>query len=165
MAQALTFLKWYMGCDELEGDREMFRIIRLGMVLGFSMLIISCDQEDRTKADTTLDTVGSKIEQGAEKVGESIDTAVSGIKASRSESKIEGMLHNIKGMENVKVDLTSGGDVTLLGSVDTEERRSEAERIVSQMEGVSTVVNAIRVGSSVPSTGDTSLQRDTSRTL
>jgi osmotically-inducible protein OsmY len=143
----------------------MRRILSLMMVVVLSMLMISCDQEDRTEAGTTLDTVGSKIEQGAEKVGESIDTAVSGIKASRDESRIEGMLHDIKGMENVKVDLTSGGDVTLLGTVDTEERRSEAERIVGQMEGVNTVVNAIRVGSSVPSTGDTSVQSDTSRTL
>jgi osmotically-inducible protein OsmY len=143
----------------------MFRNFMLVMVLGFSMLMISCDQEDRTKADTTLDTVGSKIEQGAEKVGEKIDTAVSGIKAERDESRIEGMLHDIKGMEKVKVDLTSGGDVTLLGTVDTEERRAEAERIVGQMEGVSTVVNAIRVGSSVPSTGDTTVHGDTSRTL
>ena len=140
----------------------MRRIMSLVMVVALSALVISCDQEDRTQANTTLDTVGSKIEQGAEKVGEKFDTAVSGIKASRDESRIEGMLHDIKGMEKVEVDMASGGDVTLLGTVDTEERRAEAERIVSQMEGVSTVVNAIRVGSSVPSTGDTAVHVDTS---
>ena len=143
----------------------MQRILSLMMVVLLSTLVISCDQEDRTEAGTTLDTVGSKIEQGAEKVGESIDTAVSGIKASRDESRIEGLLHNIKGMEKVEVDMSSGGDVTLLGTVESEERRSEAERIVGQMEGVNTVVNAIRVGNTVPSTGDTTVQSDTSHTL
>ena len=85
--------------------------------------------------------------------------------ASRDASRIEGMLHDIKGMEKVEVDVSSGGDVTLLGTVESEERRSEAERIVGQMEGVNTVVNAIRVGNTVPSTGDTTVQRDTSHTL
>ena len=143
----------------------MRRIIRLVAVGVCAVALAACDAENDGNAGTTLDTVGSKIEQGAETIGEKLDTAVSGIRAELDEGKIERMLHNIQGLENVEVDLSTGGDVTLIGSAPSDERRMEAERIVRQMEGVSSVVNAIKVGGVVPDSRDTMVLEDSVRTL
>src|SRR5438874_2711694 len=111
-------------------------------------ILAGCSRSDQQQTSTTLDTVGSKIKQGAEKVGEKLDTAVSGIKTSFNEAEIQRMLHKMNGMDSVKIELTSGGDVILKGSVPSQEKRTEAQRIVQEIKGVHNVIDSLVIGTS-----------------
>jgi hypothetical protein len=133
--------------------------IRLALsLLLVGITAVGCDRKGQ-QGSTTLDSVGSKIERGADKVGEKLDTAVSGIRTALNEADIQRMLHRMNGMDSVDVELTSGGDATLKGSVPSEEKRTEAERIVREIKGVHSVTNALSVGAAMR--GDCSARRDT----
>jgi osmotically-inducible protein OsmY len=104
-----------------------------------------------------LDSVGNKLERGAKTIGEKLDTAMSGLKTNLNEAQIQMALHQIKGMDSIRVDLSRDGKVTLSGSVPTEEKRMDAERIVQEIKGVSGVNNQLFV------TGSDSILSDTSQ--
>ncbi len=137
---------------------------RASLILVFAVAIVlaaGCDRSDTEQVETTLDSTGATIERGVEKVGDKIDTAVTGIRTALDESQIQGVLDELKGMENVEAELQSNGDVTLVGSVATEGDRRMAEEVVRKAKGVRDVVNALKVGDRAPSNLDTGSGRGT----
>jgi osmotically-inducible protein OsmY len=126
------------------------------IILGLTLLpATGCDRPDTSRnggeMDTIdgrvrLDSVGNRLQEGARTIGEKLDTAMSGLKTNMDEAQIQMALHQIKGMDSIRVDLSRDGNVTLSGSVPTESKRMDAERIVQEIKGVSGVNNQLHVG-------------------
>lgn len=89
----------------------------------------------------------SRFERGMERVGKGIESAAADVGTELSETRIQMILDNIKGMDSVQAEITGDGSVTLIGNVATETARAEAERLVGSIEGVDNVHNAIEIGS------------------
>ena len=127
--------------------------------------LLGCESEgDAAGGDST-----SRFERGMERVGESIENAAADVGTEVSETRIQMILDNIKGMDSVQAEITGEASVTLIGSVASEEARSEAERLVRSNEGVTSVRNAIAVGgatldtSAASGTGAATTGDDTTR--
>jgi hypothetical protein len=126
-------------------------------LLAAGLFIGGCDAGN-DGPNINLDSAGSKIERGAEKVGNELDTAFTGLKTQVNESQIEGSLHRLQGMDGVEVELSPEGAVHLTGTVATEESRRLAEEIVRNIKGVASVRNDLTIGPG----GDT-MRLDTAR--
>jgi hypothetical protein len=135
-------------------------------LISFSLLLTmaACD-EGSGNGDVSLDSTGSKIERGIERVGNELDTAWTGVKTEAKEVQLQAMLTRIKGMEDIEIEMTPEGGVRIYGNVPSEERKQFAEKIVTETNGVTAVTNQLLVGTVVDSTigRDTAVLSDTAR--
>jgi hypothetical protein len=100
----------------------------------------------------------------AERVGQGIKSAAAGVEHQLRETKIQAVVDNMKGMDGVGVELAGDGDVTLVGTVPDEKTKQEAERLVLNIKGVTTVTNALKVsGQTSPAPDSVHAQPDSSR--
>lgn len=126
-----------------------------------ALLLGGCDSNGNRDVNVSLDSAGAKIERGMEKVGEKLDTAWTDVKTELNETRVEGMLRQMKGMDSVDVKLTPEGDMTLTGSVATEDRRQLAEQMAREMKGVRSVTNTITLGASKGPVNDSTISDTT----
>lgn len=117
------------------------------IIVALAMAAIGCESEGEGSGTDS----SSRFERGMERVGKGIETAAGELGTEVSEARIQMILDNIKGMGEVQAEITAEGSVTLIGTVENDAYRAEAERLVLSIEGVTNVQNAIEVG---PVSGD-----------
>jgi osmotically-inducible protein OsmY len=132
-------------------------VMRIGRMIALGVAVLAlgvgaCNSKDNGGVDLHLDSAGSKIERGVNQVGRKLDTAWTDVKTNVNEAQIQSGLHSLNGMDSVEVDLTSSGDVTLTGTVASDNRRQLAETIARETKGVRSVSNRIAVGAMIDST-------------
>jgi osmotically-inducible protein OsmY len=109
----------------------------------FAIVAVGCDRDNAGNGGPG-DTA-SRFERGMERVGEKIGTAAEGVQTEVNEARIQAVIDNIKGMDNVQAEIGNDGAVTLIGTVATAEASTQAEMLVRSIEGVTIVRNAISV--------------------
>ena len=129
--------------------------------VAIALSLAACERQEGGKLDVELDSAGSRLNRGAKEVGRELDTAWTDVKTGLNETKMEGMLRQMKGMDSVEVTLTPEGDVTLSGSVASIDRRELAEKMMREMKDVRTVTNTITIGATTGPVNDSTISDTT----
>jgi osmotically-inducible protein OsmY len=135
--------------------------MKLIIMLALALAAVGCDGNDA--GTTTTGDSTTRLERGMDRVGDKIGEAAEGVGVEVKEARIQAILDNLKGMDDVQAEIGSDGAVILIGNVATEEARTEAERVVLGIEGVTTVRNSIVVGTADSAGAVRDTVRDTVR--
>jgi hyperosmotically inducible protein len=112
-----------------------------------TLLTVGCDQ--RAPAGSTQ----AKMDQAANKVGTAISDAADKTAAATDDAaitaKVKAALLAEPGLKSTSINVdTSGANVTLSGSVDTNDMRDRAKQVASSTSGVKSVVDQMTVKTS-----------------
>ena len=101
---------------------------------------------EASKMDRAADTAERKLENAGNAISENTREAGKAIEDAALTAKVKSALiaePNLKAL-SINVD-TTGGVVTLKGTADSQQNRSKAEQVASNVEGVRTVRNELLV--------------------
>lgn len=100
-------------------------------------------EETGRRVGEELEEAGESIERGAERVGDELEPAA---RDAQITATVKSKLLSDPEVSGFKIDVdTSGGRVTLSGTVDSEAAKEEAEELARNTEGVEEVENLIEV--------------------
>jgi hypothetical protein len=121
-------------------------MLRLLCLTPFLLLAACGIASDRTDGDTG----GTKFERGVDEVGRRLESAAAGLQSKVEETRVQAVVDNIRGLEEVEVQMVGAGTIRLIGVVADELTRKEAERIATRIIGVDSVENALVVKGAQP---------------
>ena len=153
----------------MKEDMGMGRILPVALCTALLALACGCSQSDEAKAKQEARDLGHKINQAVNSGGPAqagtTQSAEEKLKRGSEELRVAGEKAGVKLdhaalIAQVKTKLAAdiglstatsinvdahGQVVTLSGTVSSEEQKHEAEQVVSQLNGVSSVVNHLTV--------------------
>jgi osmotically-inducible protein OsmY len=143
-------------------ENDMQRTLGIILSIGFWLALAACDrstqekaQERQAEAQQKLRKLGSEAKQRARELDHNIqqavkpdgDQAATKLDNAALLAKVKAKLASDVGLatlQRVNIDI-HGSVVTLRGTVASETQRQEAQRAASQVSGVTSVVNELKI--------------------
>lgn len=145
-------------------SRPNHRLVGVVIALALAGTLTACNKADEPTVGQRLDSAVEKTEQVAADAQRKMETAANEAGAATRDAaakaaavmddagitaKVSAGLAKEPDLSAVKIDVdTRNGIVTLNGPVNTAEARERAEKIAQSVDGVNSVVNQLKIGTS-----------------
>lgn len=129
------------------------KIMPIGVALAFATAVIACNKPGPAETagkniDETAENAGQKLDQAKESFGEKTETVGEIADDSAITTKVKAAIYAEPGLRSLQFNVsTVQGEVTLSGSVDSQQNSDRAKEIAGAVAGVKDVENHLVVKS------------------